>query len=79
MGPCRGAPGVRSDGSELAKLLALAAGCSRVVVFSGSGLSAPSGAAADLSRLRESACWASLKQMATGAPPVSVHDCERML
>lgn len=42
----RGIAGSRSDNGELAKLLALAAGCSRVVVFSGSGLSAPSGAAA---------------------------------
>jgi hypothetical protein len=44
--PDRGVAGSRSDNGELAKLLALAAGCSRVVVFSGSGLSAPSGAAA---------------------------------
>lgn len=42
----RAVAGARSDNGELAKLLALAAGCSRVVVFSGSGLSAPSGAAA---------------------------------
>lgn len=35
--------GVRIEEGELAKLLALAAGCSNVVVFSGSGLSAPSG------------------------------------
>lgn len=39
----RAVASVRSPEGELSKLLALAAGCGNVVVFSGSGLSAPSG------------------------------------
>lgn len=41
--PCRTGNGSRSAEAELAKLLAAAAGCRNVVIFSGSGLSAPSG------------------------------------
>lgn len=48
--PRRTGNGSRSAEAELAKLLAAAAGCRNVVIFSGSGLSAPSGEQGDALR-----------------------------